>query len=160
MSGVSFYERRLRSSHTECKMLTFLWPEESGTAAWHRRGSGRPRAGRQPCPQCLQSRSGPGGTPGRPLCPGTCGVRVPWVSQKVSLVLFAKSGSASPPAPGRPCLRATAYTPAARPASPATSAAAGWSRRALLSSCPDTRWSLSEPLSEACGTTRNPRWRR
>ena len=71
MSGVSFYERRLRSSHTECKMLTFLWPEESGTAAWHRRGSGRPRAGRRPCPQCLQSRSGPGGTPGRPLWRGS-----------------------------------------------------------------------------------------
>lgn len=45
MSSVSFYERRPRSTHTECKMLTVLWPEESGALTWHRSGSGRPRAG-------------------------------------------------------------------------------------------------------------------
>ena len=77
-------------------MLTSLWPEESGTPARHRRGSGQPRAGTRPCPQRLQSCCGPGGSPGRPLCPGMGRARVP---QEVSSVLFAKSGLASPPAP-------------------------------------------------------------
>lgn len=158
MSRVSFYERRLRSTHTECKMLTVLWPEESGTPAWHRRGSGRPRAGRQPCPQHLQSRSGPGGTPGRPLCPGTGGVRVPRITQKVSSVMSAKSGLASTQHPAVP--------PSGPPWTHQPPARLAGSGPLLLqdgADCPSSPPALTPGgaslnlCQRTCRTTRNPR---